>query len=202
MKLLILISWFFLEVSCIAAQNVSNVENNSMNVTGIPVFVEGTHEVVFRGTTDVYKHYFSGIFAVKKEKTKKFRVVLMSEVGMTLLDLSFDPKGFYLNYCIEPLNRKRLLKLLYHDFLLLVNMPKPEELELLKRKGKKDQFIIYKKSNSRDFYCFETGLMVKIVSKEFLNRTHIQFKEVKTAVANNIRIQHRPFKLKIELTRI
>jgi hypothetical protein len=202
MRLLILISWLLLQGSCIAGQNTLNVERNPFNINGIPVFTDGTNEAVFRGTMEVYKHYYSGIFAMKKEAVEKFRVVLMSEVGMTLVDFSFDANVFEVIYCIETLNKKRLLKLLYHDFLLLLNTSNSEELKQKKCKTHNAQSILIKKNNSRDFYCFENGEMTQISSKKCLNRTLIQFQDMKTGAANLIQIKHSPFKLKIELTRI
>jgi hypothetical protein len=202
MRLFILISWLLLQVSCIAGQNTLNVEINPSNINGIPVFTNGTKEAVFRGTMEVYKHYYSGIFAVKKEAVEKFRVVLMSEVGMTLLDFSFDTNVFEVIYCIEPLNKKGLLKLLYHDFLLLVNTPNPKELKQQKCKCDNAQSMLFKKKNNRDFYCFENGEMKQISSKKILNHTLIQFQGMKTGAANLIQIKHSPFKLKMELTRI
>jgi len=189
-------------VSCFAVQNALSAESQPLQLHKTPVFRTGTTEAVFRGNINVYKHYFSGIFALKKETEENYRIVLISEVGVTLFDLSFTAKGFKVNYCIEPLQKKGLLKLLYLDFLLLVDAPYPEDLKLQKNRGKKAQFILKKKRNSRDFYYFEKETMVEIVSKAFLNKTDIKFKEIKEGVAKSIHIQHRPVKLKMELKRI
>jgi hypothetical protein len=129
-------------------------------------------------------------------------MVLMSEVGITLLDISFTSKDFQVNYCIEPLQKKALLKLLYHDFLLFTEFPKPKELEPAKKLEKKRELTIYKNMNCRDFYYFEDGKMVEIISKAFLNRTLIQFSEMEMRSANSIQIQHKPVKLGIMLKRI
>jgi hypothetical protein len=178
------------------------MENRSIPTERTPVFREGTNEAVFRGGIDLYKHYFSGIFALKAKPDEKYRMVLMSEVGLTLLDISFTSKDFQVNYCIEPLQKKALLKLLYHDFLLLTEFPKPEEFEPAKKHEKKRELNIYKNIDCRDFYYFEDGKMGEIVSKAFLNRTHIQFSEMEMRSANLIQIQHKPMKIRIMLTRI
>ena len=201
-QLLVLISWCMLSVSCIAGQNALNVESQPLQLHKTPIFKTGTTEAVFRGSMNVYKHYFSGIFALKKETEENYRIVLMSEVGITLFDLSFTSKDFKINYCIKPLQKKKFLKLLYHDFLLLVDAPNPENLKLRKNRNTHIQFVLYKKKNSRDFYYIEKKTIVKIVSKAFLNKTNIQFQEIKEGVAQSIHIQHRPVKLKMELKRI
>jgi hypothetical protein len=176
--------------------------NRAIPIERTPVFREGTNEAVFRGGIDLYKHYFSGIFALKAETEEKYRMVLMSEVGLTLLDLSFTSKDFQVNYCIEPLQKKALLKLLYHDFLLLTESPKPEGLRPAKKHRKHPELTRYKNIDCRDFYYFEDGKMVEIVSKAFLNRTHIQFSEMELRSANSIQIQHNPMNLGIMLKRI
>lgn len=200
--LLILISWCLLLVSCTSGRKTLSMGNRSIPTDRTPVFREGTNEAVFRGGIDLYKHYFSGIFALKTGSEEKYRMVLMSEVGITLLDISFTSKDFQVNYCIEPLQKKALLKLLYHDFLLLTESPKPEELEPAKKHEKKRELTTYKNIDCRDFYYFEDGKMVEIVSKAFLNRTHIQFSEMEMGSANSIQLQHKPVKLGIMLKRI
>jgi hypothetical protein len=197
--LLVLISCCWLGVSCTSGRKTVSTENWSLPTERTPVFSEGMTEAVFRGGIELYDHYFSGIFALKKEPEGKCRMVLMSEVGMTLIDISFTSKDFKVNYCIEPLRRKGLLKFLYYDFLLLTDVPGPEGLILKKRK---EELVLYKNKNCRDFYYFEEGKMVKIVSKAFLNRTRIQLSEMKMGSADSIQIQHRPVKFGMMLKRI
>lgn len=197
--LLILISCCLLGVSCTSGRKAIHPEYQPQLTKTTPVFQEGMTEAVFRGGINLYKHYFSGIFALKKESEEKYRMVLMSEVGMTLLDLSFTTHDFQLNYCIEPLRKQALLKLLVHDFLLLAAAPTSENLKQIKKKGEPE---FYKNKVCRDFYYFREGKMVEITSKTFLNRTRIQFSEMNTGSANLIQIQHRPVKLRMELKRI
>ncbi len=136
------------------------------------------------------------------EAENQYRMVLMSEVGMTLLDMSFTDSSYHLNYCIEPIKKKSFLKLLHHDFLLLTIAPKRGELQAKKSKGNIEKVALYKKKGSRDFYSYKQGFMIGIVSKAFLNRTNIQFEELNAGVANSIQIVHRPVKLRLELKRI
>ena len=169
---------------------------------GTPLFPEGVNQSVFRGSIHIYKHYFSGIFALKMEADDKYRLVLMSEVGMTLLDMSFTSEAYLLNYCIDPIKKKSLFKLLHRDFLLLTQAPKRGDLQFKKSCRVKEEQTLYKKKNTRDFYTYKEGIMQEIVSKLFFNQTHIQFEELNDGVANSISIQHRPVKLKMNLKRI
>ena len=200
--LLFLISWCLLCVSCIPLRNASGMKIPSPKEVRTPTFGGDMTEAVFHGSMELYEHHFSGIFALKKESEEKYRMVLMSEVGMTLLDFSFTSKDFQVNYCIDPLRKKALLNLLYRDFLLLTVSPKSESLKQGKEQFEQAQFILYKKEKSRDFYYFEKGTMVQIVSKAFLNRTDIQFVEMKEGMADSIKIKHKPVKLRMALKRI
>ena len=197
--LLILISCCLLGVSCTSVRKTTGTENMSFPASKTPVFNEGMTEAVFRGGMDLYGKYFSGIFALKMESEEKYRMVMMSEVGMTLLDMTYTANDFQLNYCIEPLQKKALLKLIYHDFLLLTIVPKPDRI---KRKVKKTEFVFFRNKDCRDFYYFKEGQMVEIISKAFLNRTRIQFSEMNMGSANSIQIQHKPVKLRMELKRL
>lgn len=200
--LLFLISCCLLCVSCITRRNALSVVDISLSEVRTPVFGDNTTEAVFHGSIEVYEHDLSGVFVLKKESEEMYRMVLMSEVGMSLLDLSFTSKDFKVNYCIEPIRKKALLKLIYHDFLLLTEVPKPESLKSKKRQNAGAQFISYKKKDSRDFYYFDKKTMVQIISKAFLNRTTIQFAEMKAGMADSIQIRHNPIKLKMALKRI
>jgi len=201
-KLLLLISWCVFTVSCSTQQNFSKTENSSIHSSFIPIFGTDATEAIFRGTIDVSGKYFSGIFVFKKLADNKFRAVLMSEVGMTLLDMSFTHKDFYVNYCIEPLSKKGLFKLMYHNFKLTLDEPARQNLKRKKNLDIDVKTMVYKKKDSRDFYYFADGTVTKIMSKTLYNKTEIQFKGLNDGKADAIQIQHWPVKLRIELTRI
>ncbi|MGZ2369679.1 hypothetical protein ACXR6G_07815 [Ancylomarina sp. YFZ004] len=200
--LLVLISFCLLCISCSTSRPATSLQKQVLPVESTPLFAEGVNQSVFRGSIHIYKHYFSGIFALKMEADDKYRMVLMSEVGMTLFDMSFTAEAYHLNYCIEPIKKKSLFKLLHHDFLLLTQAPKQANLQVRSSCCDKEEQTLYKKKNTRDFYTYKEGTMQEIVSKAFLNRTHIQFEELNAGVANFISIQHRPVKLKMNLKRI
>lgn len=196
--LLVLISSCLICISCGTNRTVLKIPNKRVEER-TPLFKEGLNQSVFRGSISIYKHYFSGIFALKQEDENKYRMVLMSEVGMTLFDMSFTSDSYYLNYCIEPIRKKSLFKLMHKDFLLLIRAPKQEDLKL---KNEVDAISKYRKKGSKDFYFYENTVMRKIDSKGYFNRIHIEFNEQENGVSNSIQIQHRPIKLKMELKRI
>lgn len=197
--LLVLISSCLICISCGTNKSAFELSNSKRVEEKTPLFKEGLNEAVFRGSISIYKHYFSGIFALKQEADNKYRMVLMSEVGMTLFDMSFTSDTYHLNYCIEPIRKESLFKLMHQDFLLLVKAPEQEELRF---KNEKEMILEYQKKESRNFYFYEFARMQKIESKGFFNRIQIEFNEQENGVSNSIQIQHRPIKLKMDLKRI
>lgn len=90
----------------------------------------------------VGKHHFSGMLIIKEMQGGEVRIISTTYFGLSLFDISIRKTGeFIVNKCIEPMQRKALLKLLERDFKLLL-LPNQEpkqirETELFKlyRKG-------------------------------------------------------------------
>lgn len=182
--------------SCSTYNNYS--EANILLNKQTPVFNKTVNQAVYRGSIEIFDKYYSGIFAFKKLNKTNYRLVLMSEVGMTLIDISFNDSEYKINHCIEPLNKKSLLNLLKTDFLLLANFPS----KIKYKKINKDNFIIIKDYNNRHFYSFDNNQLIEIEAKSIFNKVTISFGDVQNGLAKNINIQHRPLKLSIDLKRI
>ena len=72
---------------------------------------------------DFRKHHFSGILLIKRMNSSEIRIIGATHFGLSLFDFSIKNNQFIINDCIEPLKKKKLLKLLERDFkqLLLSN---------------------------------------------------------------------------------
>ncbi len=186
--------------SCSVGRKIEVTDKQPILLNATPVFRGSTSEAVFRVSIDLYSHYYSGIFVIKKESGEKYRLVLMSEVGMTLLDMDFSSENYHVNYCIKPLQKKSLLKLLVKDFLLLTTTPGNEKVLSVKKVGE-NQYLI-KNNSGRNYYFFENEGLVKIISNSLINRTLVQFAELNSGISNSIQINHSPVKLKMLLKRI
>ena len=93
-------------------------------------------EGVYNMQIDRKKDHFSGILSVAEESKGVYRFALVSKMGGTLIDMRISeqphakntahpPSGKTIEpsdliYCVEPLNKKAILKLLERDFRLLI----------------------------------------------------------------------------------
>ena len=71
---------------------------------------------IFDFTLSHKKTEVSGIVIIKTSEAKSRRVVMTSPFGMTFLDFELDGENIKINYCIEQLNREKVILLLKKDF--------------------------------------------------------------------------------------
>jgi len=93
-------------------------------------------EGVYDMQIDRKKDHFSGILSVAEESKGVYRFALVSKMGGTLIDMRISEQPNAKNtahptsgktiwpsdliYCVKPLNKKAILKLLERDFRLLI----------------------------------------------------------------------------------
>lgn len=63
-----------------------------------------------------YKKYYSGLLVVKTLNEKEKQVVLLTELGMKLADMTITTDGYKINHIIPPMDKKILLNNLWSDF--------------------------------------------------------------------------------------
>ncbi len=93
---------------------------------------------VFNHTEDITMYDFvltrkgdsvEGLVVVKSDGENSKRIVMTSFFGMTFLDFELDGKNIKINYCIEQLNKEKIILLLKKDFEILF---KPDHSPLTK----------------------------------------------------------------------
>lgn len=71
---------------------------------------------------DFRKQNLSGMLLINQESAGVFRMFFSSFFGLSIFDLTISQSGLQINQCIEPLQNKKLLKLLERDFALLLGI--------------------------------------------------------------------------------
>lgn len=101
---------------------------------------------------DFKKHHFSGMLLIKEMNRGEIRIVGTTYFGMSLFDFSLTDGSFLVNYCIEPLKRKKLLLLLESDFrqLLLTNQKRK-----IKSKANYDQCYGFGRWFGKTLICID-----------------------------------------------
>lgn len=111
----ILILYFF---SC-ASYTKSFTEKEKTAETFTPGYLENFQEASFKISIEAFGNHFGGILAAKKLKNNHFRFAFLNEFGGKMLDFELINNELKLNYAVDELNRKMLLKLLEKDFNLI-----------------------------------------------------------------------------------
>jgi len=84
---------------------------------------------LFKTGIDAYGRHFSGLLLFKAMPDSSIRIVLMSELGLNLLDMSYMHEAFTLVSGQEFMQRKSILRALENDFrTLLLDLSKIDEI--------------------------------------------------------------------------
>jgi hypothetical protein len=87
------------------------------DVPPLPIaLTEGQPSQKYNFQLDFLKHHFSGLLMARRMSAGEIRIVMSTYFGLTLFDVSFVGAEFRVNNCVEPLRRKKMLKLLEADF--------------------------------------------------------------------------------------
>lgn len=76
--------------------------------------------VAYKGSIDVFGKHLSGIFFVKKMDADRYRLVLMSEFGLNLMDFEMEKDSVRLVSCQDFLNKPALTTVIGNDFKTLL----------------------------------------------------------------------------------
>ncbi len=74
---------------------------------------------MFDFTLAFKKSEITGIVIIKTTGAEERRIVMTSPFGMTFLDFELKGKNIKINYCIEQLNREKVILLLKKDFEII-----------------------------------------------------------------------------------
>jgi len=91
-------------------------------------FGADTGHYLFKSAIDLMKNHFSGITVVKPVGEGIFRIIMMTETGLKIMDLEFFPDSLpKVHYIMEGMDRKILIRTLTRDIsLILMNQLKNE----------------------------------------------------------------------------
>ncbi len=127
---------FFL-TACVVRKSIP--VNNTVPKSYVSNAQEG---LIYRSTFNFRKHHFSGLIVIKAE-IEDIRILFMSELGPTIMDLRLTRSDMEAVKIVEWLNRGAFLTQFEHDLrlLLLANLYFHGEL---KQKNDKEQLARFK----------------------------------------------------------
>ena len=79
-------------------------------------FRQDFEKALFHASMDVKDKHLSGIAVIKRTSDTSFHFTFANEIGITYFDLEILKENYQLIYVFEPMNKKALLNILFHDF--------------------------------------------------------------------------------------
>jgi len=174
--------------------------------TPVSWFQTDTGHYLFNTKVDVMKNHFSGLMVVKANGNSNYRVVMITETGLKILDMEFFPdREVMVHYVMEAFDRKALIKTLSNDLsLILMNKLSLEKPFSLTDKNTGDAVYKYKYDGERIYYhLMESGHPHYVRQiRGITNKVQAHIYGRAESGIDSISMSHYNFNLKISLYRI
>lgn len=191
-------SWVVLLQSCRTYQPVFTDEEILSETIHNSYFADPDRDYAYRAGITVYGHEFSGLFILKKTTISSHRIVLTTEFGNTLLDMTLFPEGYQKHSVVPHLDKKIILKTLANDISLLVQ----ENFETHKKGRTESGYIYgstYRKKNVFLWLTSEKIIKKITLASQFKEKLSVYFEGISDNVAEEILIDHHNMPLQIRL---
>ena len=174
------------------------VEQNIQNL----YFADPAKDYVYKTQIDAYGKNYGGIMIMKKVSDSTHRVVLATDFGNKLLDFELSADAHHVNYIVDELDRKIIVRTLVEDLRILLSINQTAEEEF-----RTESAQVYKiLSGKNRLYYFKnnsTQLLAKIVkASRTKEKVTFTFDSKNTTFVENITIQHTNIRLRIKLNQI
>ncbi|MGV0919802.1 hypothetical protein ACTS94_05345 [Empedobacter falsenii] len=200
MRLFLILSFFIL-TSCGTAYKIADIQEQQKDEREFlnPYFSSIDNEYSYRFKITFMKKEMKGNFVVKKLGYNSHRVVMTSDFGNTLFDLSVTDHDYTLNYAMPDLNKKVVVKTLAEDLQSIFK----NDFQVDERIKTTNQTILKSKEVSLIFAKNESNYFQELVHlKNNKIKTINQFSTDKTDFPDQILIKHNHFNLSIALTKV
>ena len=151
-----LLSSLFFIISCkTPLQGYKRDKNIQQRFVNKSVIDSNVKTAVYKAKINVFDNYFSGLFLVKYfAKDTAYHVVLLSEVGLNLLDIEYKNEKARIVSCQDFLNKKMVLNTLKADFLLLFIKPNGINKKYKSKSDENLNQVIKFRKKWHNFYYF------------------------------------------------
>lgn len=161
-------------------------------------------QALYKAQMDAFGRHFSGLFLIKPvPEDTSYRVVLLSEFGLNLLDLSLNKTTTTVVNCEEFLNRRVVINAIGNNIRMLLFVPEDEKSLKKYRNSETGEVVIKsKKGCKRSFYRFDDeGSLTKIDQRKGLfNKQMATLTFENASFPAMIFFESRPVKQTMKLT--
>ena len=159
--------------------------------------------LLFKTRFKAYGHHLSGLFLLKPvPEDTAIRVLLLSELGLNLLDMEYSDDRFRVVSVDEFLDRKVLLKTLQDDFrTLLLDLRGIDDYRVMKDEKENAEVLQFRQEGERYSYHYRKG------SGTFkIERRPGPFHRVEMILTGNgkrvITVRHRGIRISLNLQQL
>jgi len=153
--------------------------------------------VLYKSRMEAGKKQFSGLFYFKSFPDSSYRIVLLSEFGLNLLDLEYKNHEFTVVTCKDFLNRKIFLNAIKSNLKLLIDLPQGyRQVNYFDPEGELAA-VKFSKPFKKYYYFYENGIPERIVGKGFLKHFEVTTGEGANEPPGDIIINNKIIKLNI-----
>lgn len=199
-RYLLISAFLSLFLSCKSYQIPDVVEvENTIPIIQNQFFLDESIDYVYKTHIEIYGNQLSGIFITKRINDSLHRMVLTTDFGNKLLDFEISENSFKVNFIVDNLNKKIIINTLEADLRTLLQV----NHKVLKTYKTKNE-IIYQTENNQYFYndLITNNLNKIIKANKRKEKVIFTFQSKKATFAENIAIEHKNIKLKIEFNQI
>lgn len=196
----LVISLCFCLTACASYPKKNNFQKlDTQGTISNPYFSNLNQDYIYKANIEVYNRSLGGLFVVKKIGDQHHRIGFTTEMGQTLLDVTFYKDDFKVNYIVDELNKKMLIAILKTDFKVLIT----ENLLATDIYSFENQIIKKAILDNKTYYYSEDTKTLKIIrANKRKEKVRFLFSEISDNIAQQIEINHSNIKLKINLKSI
>ena len=169
-----------------------------------PFFPSVDSTQLFNMQIDFRKNHFSGILIIKSTEPEVYKIVFNTYFGMSVFDMEFDKGFFRMNYCIEALNKKRVLEVFENDFriLLFLNLEKDQNYSDIYRNKRNPALEINRTKKIYYLKDIKNETLLAIEAPHFISSLSYCFSDYIDRFPSVIKINHSRIGLKMQLEKI
>ncbi len=193
---------FFLLINILFVTGCSQTKDlikasSNVNQETYPLLRIKNEAILYKSNMAFGDKQFSGLFVFKSFPDSTYRIALLSEFGLNLLDLKYKNHNFTVVSCKTFLDRKIILNTIKKSLKLIIDVPQGfRQTDYFNEHG--DLALVkYKKPSIRFYYFYKDGKPVRIVESGFLKNIEVNVYNYENYLPESITIDDKTINLSI-----
>lgn len=177
---------------------------DSVRMASVKLLDNDCSSQLYKAGISVYGHYFSGLYLLKKQPADtSYRVVMLSEFGLSYFDFTYKNQSLKLESVQEFLNKPLLIKLLQNDIKLWFNtIDCSSEVKEFKPKSPYVHAYKFKYKSDKYYYFYDQNKQLSLIKKKegWFGKAIINIGSYENGIPKTLEIKHKRGKITTNLT--